>query len=114
MRITRRSTVGHVQEIVAKMIIKDRIQRVYASTAHEMVALRKFKREHGYCGGGPSCLEYTGDGALCRTCRHNVDHPKSKRPLWEYGKIRRGEREQERAEKAEKISKERVPKRRAA
>lgn len=116
-KLTRISSkaAGKIQEIVGKMVIKDRIQRFYALAAHEKVALIKFKRDHGYCGGSPSCLEYTGpDVTLCRVCKHNASNPKSKRPTWEYGKIRSKEREQERADRIEKNAAERRPKRKAA
>jgi hypothetical protein len=103
---------GHVQEIVNRMTIKDRIQRVYASAARERAALTKFKREHGYCGGSPSCLNKTGEEFLCSTCRHNAANPRSNRSLMEYGRIRMGERKAERESKSKERA--RTPNRRVA
>lgn len=91
-----------LKEIVDKMLIKDRIQRVYAVCAAQKVALTQFKRKHGYCGGSPSCMEYTGEGALCRRCQHARQYPKSKRPVYEYGEIRAKERQFEKEQAAKK------------
>ena len=116
-RITGETTVRRVQEIIHEMVIKDRIQRFYASTAREKTALVKYKREHGYCGGSPSCMEYTGDKSLCSRCSKAKDNPMYSRPTWRYGKIRADEKAAERAAKLEKNAKERKtapPKRRAA
>jgi hypothetical protein len=114
--VSGRTTLGKFSEIVHKMVIKDRVQRFYALAAHEKAALVKFKREHGYCGGSPSCMEYTGEETLCRHCKHQAANPKYKRPVWEYGKIRAKERETERAAKREKNEREaqRAPKKKAA
>jgi len=100
-----------LKEIIHKMVVKDRIQRVYALCAAETVALKQYKRKHGYCGGSPSCMEYTGESALCRRCRHSKDHPRYKKPVYEYGQLRAKEREQERAHPERKKA---VPKRKAA
>jgi hypothetical protein len=115
-RITNRTKLGKLQEIVHKIVIKDRIQRFYALAAREKQALVKFKRDHGYCGGSPSCMEVTGEEQLCRRCKHAQANPKSKRPTWEYGQIRAKERAGERASKRDKHADERAraPKKRAA
>lgn len=116
-RITGKTTLGRVQEIVHEMVIKDRIQRFYALAGREKQALTKFKREHGYCGGSPSCMEYTGEHALCARCKKAKANPMYERPVWRYGKIRAGERAAEREKKSAKNARERKsapPKRRAA
>jgi len=115
-RVSARMTVGKVADIVHQVVIKDRIQRFYALAAHEKSALVKFKRSHGYCGGSPSCMEYTGDEQLCRACKTAQSNPKYKKKQWEYGKLRAKDRERERAEREEKNEKERksAPKRKAA
>lgn len=100
-----------LKEIVNKIVIKDRIQRVYAACASEMVALRQFKRKHGYCAGSPSCMEYTGEGSLCRRCQLAKASPKTKKPVWEYGQLRAKEKQHEREQAAKKKT---APRRKAA
>lgn len=85
-----------LQAIVDKMGIKDRIQRTYAVCAKEVVALKRYKREHGYCGGSPSCMEYTGNASFCRRCRTLRANPQSKHAVYEYGQIRAKEKKYER------------------
>lgn len=105
-RITGKTTLKDWQDTIHKMVIKDRIQRAYANHANEMMALKKFKREHGYCGGSPSCLEFTGgDTRLCARCKKAESNPRSKRPVYEYGKIRSTERKKEREEQAKEATK---------
>jgi hypothetical protein len=111
-------TIGDIKEIVDKMMVKEHIQRFYAASAREKVALTQYKRSVGYCGGSPSCLEVTGEDPLCARCRRAMLHPKYKRPVWEYGQIRAQEREQERlkkgASKLKAVPKARPSRRRAA
>lgn len=114
LRITKDTTVATFQQLAVKLVIKDRIQRAYQNHSAEMMALRHFKREHGYCGGSPSCMEFTGDARLCPSCLKNSKNPRYERPVYEYGKIRAKERQKERAaKKAEKVDEavEAAPKR---
>jgi hypothetical protein len=59
-------------------------------------------------------MEYTGEEQLCKHCKHQAANPKSKRPTWEYGKIRSKEREQEREDKREREKERKVPRKKAA
>lgn len=118
VRITGKTKVGKFQDIVQKIVIKDRIQRVYALCAREHVELRKFKRAHGYCGGSPSCMEITEAEPYCVKCRKAQKNPRYTKPVYEYGKIRAEERKQDKRKKLQEAEveqqKKSAPRRRAA
>lgn len=109
-------TLGEFKDIVDKMLVKDHIQAFYARAAREQVALRQYKRSVGYCAGSPSCMEFTGEAALCPRCKKTALNPRYKRPVWEYGRIREQERAQERLKKGKlrAVPKARPSRRRAA
>ncbi len=97
-RISPAMSVGKLRAVVDKMVIKSLIQGFYARAAREKSNLIEEKRKAGYCGGSPSCMEYTGpDTFYCAACKHAMANPKSSRSVFEYGRIRTDERTKERA-----------------
>lgn len=65
----RKLNMGEIKSITGMVLIKDRVQQHFHSIAMQEATLRKFKRAHGYCGGRPFCLAWTGsEQNLCSTC----------------------------------------------
>jgi len=99
-------TVGQVAARYGVLLIKDRIQRYFELEARERAELRAFKRKHGYCGGEVNCMVQTGrEVHVCEECKKKARFPKRRNGVSEYGRIRRAERERERAEKEAKATK---------
>jgi hypothetical protein len=95
--------IAKLGEVIAQARVMDRIRAAYQARSHIDMELKRFKRKHGYCGGGPSCMTYTGQNVeMCSPCRKAIRNPRYKRKPTEYGKLRSKEREEAREVKTAK------------
>jgi len=101
----RKLALTEVRALTGAITIKDRIHAYFAQDAQARKVLRHYKREHGYCGGLPWCLAYTGEEAsMCSSCLQDARNQRAgvtryKRRKSAYGTIRETERAQEKAER---------------
>lgn len=85
-------------------LVKDRIQAFYAKMNHALRELEAYKKLHGFCTAGISCMKKAISGNAC------AEHEKARRAgtrlrRWqayesEYGKIRKVEIRKARASKS--------------
>jgi hypothetical protein len=100
----RKLNLREIKSITGMVLIKDRVQSHFHEIAMREATLRKFKRAHGYCGGRPFCLAFTGEDNLCPVClteQRNLAAgvTRYKRNPSAYGTIRAKERKEAKAER---------------
>lgn len=81
----RKLNLVDLKAIAGALLIRDRIEQFFDDSYRREASLRKFKREHGYCGGRVTCLAFTGDGRTCRPCLDAMANPKRTNTHSEYG-----------------------------
>jgi hypothetical protein len=113
--VRRGLRISHLKAATGMILIKDRVQTYFQEVARMETALRRFKREHGYCGGRPQCLAFVGaleDGpetkqqqrpTICPRCQKEQDRIRrgdtKKITPSAYGMMRLKERKEEREER---------------
>jgi len=102
-KMRRELGMTELKGIVGAVLIKDRIQQHFHDAAMRDSALRKYKRQHGYCGGLITCLTITGDRHTCSRClkygQRWRDGETRKNGRSAYGEIRAKERSLDKAER---------------
>lgn len=82
----RKLNLGDLKVLTGAVLIRDRIEQHFDQCYRSEAGLRKFKVEHGYCGGRSTCMAHTGDGRICGDCYVAMNRPnKRKNGHSEYG-----------------------------
>lgn len=106
----RKLNYSDLESVEGGLSVHNEIRRTMSENAARVTALQRFKRQHGYCGGEPTCQTFVGKGekvVMCGPCRALFaerrktlrEQGPSKRRVTLYGRMRAKEREQERAER---------------
>jgi NADH pyrophosphatase NudC (nudix superfamily) len=87
-----KTRVADLASLVSNTACRDKIRDAYQRMNGELHKLVKWKREHGYCGKGLSCMNRSGESFACKDCR-TLHHPRaSVAYTTPYGKWRKEER----------------------
>jgi NADH pyrophosphatase NudC (nudix superfamily) len=89
---TNRTKVADLAHLVATTACRDKIRDAYQRMNAELHKLVKWKREHGYCGKGLSCMNRSGESFACKDHQYTHAEFPSRAYTTPYGKWRKEER----------------------